>query len=90
MKTNNEYIEMLLSKSYEEIVNLLNNDEKLKVEIQNFTAKVNSFTVEILNELMVGEFKKRLEEKLDSDLNQQQIWDYVTEKIIIRFFTNNI
>lgn len=90
MKTNNEYIEMLLSKSYEEIVNLLNNDEKLKVEIQNFTAKVNSFTVEILNELMVGEFKKRLEEQLDSDLNQQQIWDYVTEKITTRFFTNNI
>lgn len=81
---------MLLSKSYEEIVNLLNNDEKLKVEIQNFTAKVNSFTVEILNELMVGEFKKRLEEQLDSDLNQQQIWDYVTEKITTRFFTNNI
>lgn len=81
---------MLLSKSYEEIVNLLNNDEKLKVEIQNFTAKVNSFTVEILNELMVGEFKKRLEEQLDSNLNQQQIWDYVTEKITTRFFTNNI
>ncbi len=90
MNKNEEYIEMLLSKSYEEIVNLLNNDEKLKVEIQNFTAKVNSFTVEILNELMVGEYKKRLKEQLDSDLNQQQIWEFVIEKIIVRFFTNNI
>ena len=72
MNTNNNFIEMLLNKSDEELTRLFSNENNLKFELDAYSYKKNGVTKEELCKLMIEEYRNSLKQLIEDDINHKQ------------------
>jgi hypothetical protein len=87
MNTQNNFIEMLLNKSDEELVRLFSNENNLKYELDNYSYKKNDITKDELCKLMIEEYRNSLHQLIDDDINHKQYtWSVLLQRIKKKFF----
>jgi len=82
MSIHSEHLEILKSKSDEELITLFNNEINLKKDIDGFVKQSKNIELNELNRLMISEYRKSINEFIESNTNHKQYtWSVALERI---------